>query len=332
MKKKLLVMVMAAVMVVATVAGCGSTKDNADKKQGGEPNSKLLGLSVDQQFESRVSETDAIKEEAKKQGYDIEEVVADGDAQTQNSQIETLINKKVAALIVCAVDQNTIETALMKAKNANIPVIAFDRDLPDSEATDTYVGPESITDGKACGEAMAEALANEEGTVTVLELVGALNDQNGIDRSTGWNEGMKKLKNLEVIQMPTDWDSETALEATQNAFQANPDIKGVFCGTDSFIPGVETVLRDLGKDALVGEEGHIFVNGVNGSKDGYDATVSGVADGFLVMDLQTIGETAVKLAGSLIKGEKVERTNLIPGVYYTHEDAEANKDKIWGAK
>ena len=29
-------------MVVATVAGCGSTKDNADKKQGGEPNSKLL--------------------------------------------------------------------------------------------------------------------------------------------------------------------------------------------------------------------------------------------------------------------------------------------------
>ena len=114
--------------------------------------------------------------------------------------------------------------------------------------------------------------------------------------------------------MPTDWDSETALEATQNAFQANPDIKGVFCGTDSFIPGVETVLRDLGKDALVGEEGHIFVNGVNGSKDGYDATVSGVADGFLVMDLQTIGETAVKLAGSLIKGEKVERTNLIPGV------------------
>ena len=33
MKKKLLVMVMAAVMVVATVAGCGSTKDNADKRR-----------------------------------------------------------------------------------------------------------------------------------------------------------------------------------------------------------------------------------------------------------------------------------------------------------
>ena len=103
----------------------------------------------------------------------------------------------MAALIVCAVDQNTIRNSFDEAKNANIPVIAFDRDLPDSEATDTYVGPESITDGKACGEAMAEALANEEGTVKVLELVGALNDQNGIDRSTGWNEGMKKLKNLE---------------------------------------------------------------------------------------------------------------------------------------
>ena len=74
------------------------------------------------------------------------------------------------------------------------------------------------------------------------------------------------------------------------------------------------------------------MNGVNGSKDGYDATVSGVADGFLVMDLQTIGETAVKLAGSLIKGEKVERTNLIPGVIIPNEDAEANKDKSGATK
>ena len=72
-------------MVVATVAGCGSTKDNADKKQGGEPNSKLLGLSVDQQFESRVSETDAIKEEAKNKAMTLKKLWRTGSSDAELS-------------------------------------------------------------------------------------------------------------------------------------------------------------------------------------------------------------------------------------------------------
>lgn len=291
----------------------------------------VLGLSVDQQFESRVGVTDAIKEEAAARGYSVDEVIADGDAQTQNSQIETLINKQVDALLVCAVDQNTIETALLKAKQAGIPVVAFDRDLPDSVALDAFIGPDSLSDGRECGKAMAEALAGMDAPIKVLDLIGALNDQNGIDRSAGWTEEISKLEGVEIIQMPTDWDSQKALSATQNAFQANPDIKGVYCGTDSFIPGVETVLTDLGLNALVGEEGHIFVNGVNGSNDGYVATVEGVADGFLVMDLAGTGIKSVEVAEALINGESVEKVYLVPGIYYTHENTEANKDKIWGA-
>lgn len=292
---------------------------------------KVLGLSIDQQFESRMGVIDAIKIEAKKHNYKVEEMNADGDAQIQNLQIESLVNKKVDAILVCAVDQNIIEEALLKAKEKNIPVIAFDRNLPDSVAIDTYIGPDSIADGRTCGKAMIEALVNNKGRIKVLELVGALNDQNGIDRSKGWNEEVQLLENVEVIQMPTDWDNQTALEATQNAFQTNPDIKGIYCATDSFIPSIKKVLEDRGLNTLVGEKNHIFINGVNGSKAGYEAVVTGVADGFLVMDLQTTGKTTVQLALKLIRGEKVERVHLIPGIYYTYKDAEANKDKIWGA-
>lgn len=291
-----------------------------------------LGLSVDQLFESRVAVIDAIKAEAERNGYNIIEVVADGDAQAQNSQIQSLVTQKVDAILVCAVDQNTIERALIGAKRSGIPIIAYDRALPDSRAVDAYVGPDSITDGYLAGQYTAEQFKDSDEKVVILELLGALNDQNGIDRSKGFNDALKELKNVEVIAMPTDWDSARALAATQNAFQANPNIKAVFAATDTHIPSVETVLRDLNKIQPKGSAEHVVVTGVNGSNDGYQATLSGYADGIVAMDTNGTGIKTVKVATALINGESVEMNNVIPGNFYTTDDIEANKSAIWGAK
>ncbi|MDU0354941.1 sugar ABC transporter substrate-binding protein [Paraglaciecola aquimarina] len=270
-----------------------------------------IGLAVDQLFESRVAENNAIKVAAQKLGFEVIEVVADGDAQTQNAQIQSLVVQRVDAILVCAVDQNTIERALMRAKRARIPVIAYDRALPDSRSVAAFVGPDSISDGREAGRHMAEQLKGATGKVQVLELLGALNDQNGIDRSKGFRQAMKALPDVEVISVPTDWDSAKALAATENAFQANPNIKGVFAATDTQIPAIETVLSNLNKKHRVGEEEHIVVTGVNGSNDGYTATKSGFADGIVVMDLTRIGEKAVQLAATLIDGGSVDRHNVV---------------------
>lgn len=291
-----------------------------------------LGLSVDQLFESRVAEIDAIKAEAARQGYKVIEVVADGDPQTQNSQIQSLVTQQVDAILVCAVDQNTVERALIGAKRKGTPIVAFDRALPKSRAVDSFVGPDSVTDGYLAGQYTAEQLKNKKGKIVILELLGALNDQNGIDRSKGFNNGLKALKDYEVIAMPTDWDSAKALSATQNAFQSNPDITAIFAATDTQIPSIETVLRDLDKAHVKGSSDHIVVTGVNGSYDGYKSTVDANSDGIVVMDLNKIGITTVNVATALINGEKVEAKNIVPGSFYTTDNIEANKDKIWGAK
>lgn len=291
-----------------------------------------IGLSVDQLFESRVAVNDGIKAEAADRGYEILEVVADGDAQQQNAQIQSLITQQVDAILVCAVDQNTIERALIAAKKAGIPVIAYDRDLPDSRVVQAFVGPDSTFDGRLAGEYTAKALADVEGEIVIVELIGALNDQNGIDRSKGFREGIAGLENVKLIEVPTDWDSARALAGTQNAFQANADVKAVFAATDTHIPAVETVLSDSGKLAVFGEVGHVVVTGVNGSNDGYQAVVKGVADGFVVMGTEATGRKAVELVADILDGKPVERVNVIPGDFYTVADAEANKDKIWGAK
>lgn len=291
-----------------------------------------LGLSVDQLFESRVGVNNAIKAEAEKRGYDLVEVVADGDAQTQNQQIQSLITQGVDAILVCAVDQNTIERALMAAQRAGIPVVAYDRDLPDSRVVAAFVGPDSLSDGREAGAYTAAQLKEVVGEKVVVELIGALNDQNGIDRSKGFREELAGLDNVKLVEVPTDWDSARALSGTQNAFQANPVVHAVYAATDTHIPAVETVLTDLGKLNKVGEEGHVVVTGVNGSNDGYQAVLKSTADGIVVMDLEATGQTAVDLATRLLNGESVERVNVITGNFYTTDDIEANKDTIWGAK
>lgn len=290
-----------------------------------------IGLSVDQLFESRVAVNDGIKAGAADRGYDVIEVVADGDAQQQNAQIQSLISQGVDAILVCAVDQNTIERALVAAKRANIPVVAYDRDLPDSRVVMAFVGPDSLIDGRLAGEYTAKALAGRDGPVTIVELIGALNDQNGIDRSKGFREGLASLGEVKLIEVPTDWDSARALSGTQNALQANPEVAAVFAATDTHIPAVETVLADLGKLVPAGDAGHVVVTGVNGSNDGYQAVLSGTADAFVVMGTEATGRKAVDLVASILAGDEVERTNYVGGALYTAADAEANADRIWGA-
>lgn len=290
-----------------------------------------IGLAVDQLFESRVAVNDGIKAEAADRGYTVVEVVADGDAQQQNAQIQSLIAQGVSAILVCAVDQNTIERALMAAKQANIPVVAYDRDLPDSAVVQSFVGPDSKVDGRLAGEYTAKALANYEGTINIVELIGALNDQNGIDRSAGFREGISTLKDVNIIEVPTDWDSARALSGTQNAFQATPDVAAVFAATDTHIPAVQTVLTDLGRLVPVGQERHVVITGVNGSRDGYDAVVNGTADAFVVMGTEATGRKAVDLVAHLLAGDAVDRTNYVGGNLYTGADAAANAAKIWGA-
>lgn len=290
-----------------------------------------IGLAVDQLFESRVAVNNGIHAEAKDRGYTVVEVVADGDAQQQNAQIQSLIAQGVDAILVCAVDQNTVERALVAAKKANIPVVAYDRDLPDSTVVQSFVGPDSKVDGRLAGEYTAKALAGYEGQINILELIGALNDQNGIDRSAGFREGIASLKDVKIIEVPTDWDSARALSGTQNAFQATPDIAAVFAATDTHIPAVETVLTDLGRLVPVGEKGHVVITGVNGSRDGYDAVVNGTADAFVVMGTEATGRKAVDLVAEILAGNAVARTNYVGGNLYAGADAAANAAKIWGA-
>lgn len=70
----------------------------------------------------------------------------------QISQIEQMIDSNPACLVIGAVDRTKLAQAVEKAKEKNIPVIAYDRLILDSDAISYYVS----FDAQAVGEAMGE--------------------------------------------------------------------------------------------------------------------------------------------------------------------------------
>ena len=82
---------------------------------------------------------------------------------------------------------------------------------------------------------------------------------NGRERSEGFHDCMtKEHPNIELIERPTDWDATKQAAALQTVLAANPDLKGIFQQSDYALSPTLNVLKQAGRDAKVGEPGHIY--------------------------------------------------------------------------
>jgi ribose transport system substrate-binding protein len=291
----------------------------------------VIGVSLDELFLGREAEMGGVTAEAEKLGVTLKVSNADNDAQTQSAQMQSFINQKVDAILLVAVDENAIRTSTKAAHDAGIPVITFDRVLPNNPDVVFQSGLDSLADGTSCGEYVAAQ--NDGQPHKILELLGALNDPNAIDRSAGFEAPLKDLTNLTIIKSPTDWNAEQALADVTNAFTANPDIWAIFIPSDFMMSAIETGLKGANRFADAGQPGHVISCAIDGSPPGYDATVASWNDALVVLPLKTEAEAAVDVAVQILNGQTPPtKEEVFPGTLYTYKDIKQNADKIWGAQ
>jgi D-xylose transport system substrate-binding protein len=188
------------------------------------------------------------------------------DSQKQLSDVDTLINNGAQVLVLLAQDQNAILPALQRAKDANIPVIAYDRLIEDP-----YVLFISF-DNVGVGKAQAEALFAEVPTGNYVLIKGDPGDPNAKTfLPLGWDEaGLKdKVDSGEInIIGPADgtytpaWKTETAqanMEAIiDQANAADEQIDAVLAENDSTALGVAAALTGKAYEpypAVSGQDG-----------------------------------------------------------------------------
>jgi ABC-type sugar transport system substrate-binding protein len=204
---------------------------------------------------------------------------ANFDASAQANQIDDFIAQGVSAIVTVPVDSQAICAAAKKAKDAGIPFFTIDR-APIGCEIDMTVQSDNYLAGKQAGEAMVQLLTEKYGEATgiVLELQGDLGQNVAQLRGGGFNDVLKEYPNITVISKPTEWKADKFSQATLDVVAAEA-VDGIYLHSDCV--GTKVVLaalEQLGKKFARGEEGHLFITGVDGCPDALAAIREGFSD------------------------------------------------------
>ena len=193
--KKLIALLLALVMVVGLVA-CGAKQEAAapaateaapaateaaTEAAAPAEESKLIGVAMPTKDLQRwVQDGDNMKAQLEAAGYTVDLQYAANDIPTQVSQLQNMIANGCEVLVIACIDGFSLGTVLAEAQAANIPVIAYDRLIMDSDAVTYYATFDNWDVGVKQGTAIVEALDldNAEGPFNIEFITGDPGDNN----------------------------------------------------------------------------------------------------------------------------------------------------------
>lgn len=175
MKRKLPGVILAGVLTATLLAGCGSaagataTEDKQVNEESGEiekvetqtedPGQEepagggKIGVAMPTKDLQRWNQDGTNMEaELLEAGYEVDLQYASNDIATQVSQIENMINSDCELLVIASIDGDSLGTVLEMAKEKEIPVIAYDRLIMNSDAVSYYATFDNYMVGSKQGE------------------------------------------------------------------------------------------------------------------------------------------------------------------------------------
>ena len=205
MRKKLLSSLLVTAMAVTMLAGCGSnggqqastpatenkTETSAEAKtddtagtdtasttttEGGK-----IGVAMPTKDLQRWNQDGTNMEaQLKEAGYEVDLQYASNDIPTQVSQIENMINSGCQMLVIASIDGDSLGTVLEQAKEKDIPVIAYDRLIMNSDAVTYYATFDNYMVGTKQGEYIRDQLDldNAAGPFNIELVTGDPGDNN----------------------------------------------------------------------------------------------------------------------------------------------------------
>ncbi|HEY3505609.1 MAG TPA: substrate-binding domain-containing protein [Actinocatenispora sp.] len=166
-------------------------------------------------------------------------VEATNDVTKQISSIQTLIDKKVDALVVLPFDGKALTSVARKAMDAGIPVVNLDRVFDTPQAYRTWIGGDNYGMGQSAGEYVGKRL-KDAGVAKPLiaEVAGIDNLQLTQDRSRGFKEALAKYGYTVSIRQAAQFTVESGQQVMSNILQARPKLDAVWNHDDDQGVGV----------------------------------------------------------------------------------------------
>lgn len=330
MKKKLLSVLMAAVMV-AGVGGVGAAQVKADDE-------KILGAgiySASDNFNSYIGKaiTNACDGIFK---TNIED--GQNDQSTQNNQVDTMLAKGASVVAVSVCDVTAAPTLIQKCKDAgNVPIIFFNKEITDYDVINSYENAYQVTStGGDYGASIQAQMVidywkehpemdkNGDGKLQLVYLMGdpghtASQPRCDYLKSTIEDAGIE----IDLLAEDTGmWITATAKEKMDAwVSKYGDEIECCVAGNDAMALGALSAVEAAGFNTD-GEESskYIPIYGIDALPEILSKIESGEITGSVLQDAKTQGQTIVKMAENLTSGK--DAVDGIEGVE-TEEEAKA---------
>ena len=238
---------------------------------------------------------------------------AAGKMDTQNVQIDELIEADVDAIFLSPVDWIAVTDSVQKIKDAGIKLINIDTEVQVFDQVDAFVGSNNKQAGKLCGKDLLERMP-EGGKVLILECP----DRNSInDRIKGFEEAIAK-KGFEVIaRINAKSDLNVALEEVDKALEAYPDIDVIMCGNDPAALGALVAVNAEGRKDII-------IYGIDGSPEVKKeiAKENSLIVASVAQSTKQMGQEAAKVALNMMAGEEFEKNTYLDTFIINHDNVE----------
>ncbi|MDO4306451.1 MAG: sugar ABC transporter substrate-binding protein [Eubacteriales bacterium] len=251
MKRKLFAATMCAVMVAGTIAAPAAVK--AESKG-------LIGVAMPTQDLQRWNQDgENMKAELEAKGYEVDLQFAGNDVATQVSQIENMIANGDQLLVIASIEGDSLGTVLAQAKEAEIPVISYDRLIMNTDAVSYYATFDNYLVGKTQGQFLVDALdlENQDGPFNIEFVTGDPGDNNVNFFFGGAMDVLQPYIDAGKLVVPSgqmtkdevataNWATETAQARFENILSSyyadGTNLDAVLASNDSTALGVENAL------------------------------------------------------------------------------------------
>ena len=311
MKRKLkaALAVLLAAAIGFSASGCGMRKNDGKK---------TVGIAMPAKFLERWNrDGEYLKRRFEEAGYNVELRFSDNNINQQVNDIQVLIADDVDLLIISAIDGGAMFRTLEDAVIKNIPVICYDRMIPNSEAVKCYVSFDNYTVGQLQAEFIIDELGvdddNNDDIYNIELVMGDTADTNASVFYKGSIDTLQPYIDSGKIAVPSGkttfeqtatpgWETDKALKNMQNIlashYSGTKKLDAVLCTSDCLSIGViQAIMSDYSGD------NHPVITGQDGDIAALKALVDGTLDMTVYKNVQHEADTTVIVASSILEGK-----------------------------
>lgn len=322
--KRAFIILLTLVLAVSLVACGGETGEGETPKtpaDGDASEGKLVGIAMPTQSAPRwIEDGGNMKKILEEKGFQVDLQFGEDVVENQIAQIENMITKGADVLVIASIDGEALTDVLAKAAEENIPVIAYDRLLMNSEHVDYYATFDNFQVGVEQGNYIVDKmdLDNEDGPFNIELFGGSPDDNNAYFFYDGAmsvlqpyiDEGKLVVKSGQTNfeQGATlRWDGAKAQERMDNLLSAHyssEDIDVVYSPFDGISRGVISSLKAVGYGS--DSKPMPIVTGQDAELASIKSIIAGEQTQTIFKDTRELAKKAVNMADSVLKGEEPE--------------------------